>query len=197
MSMLRDLRYVVTEAAHLALDVVEHFTNTWAPLPDSSELRAVVANAHDADLRSELVEREAEEEVAESQAEYMDRVGVTISDEYLPVYEALKAAKRSKSSPAEASAGQRESVGRRSSEPPSPASPQLNLAQWLEPAIQEILACHIPALDVTCEIWCYSGLDEQVSHGPYTDWGEWREHVAALISEHVVVSLSSLWGRPL
>lgn len=173
MSVLRDLRWVATEAAHLALDVVEHVARCYAPLPKSP-----VGNAHNADLRADdLAEREAAEEVSEGSDAEMWRSSLNMFK---------------MSSPAAASAGTAGVCGEAESEPP-PASPQINLTQWLQPAIQEALAEH-EAYDYAGHVECphYRGGSEVCD-----DWMAWREHVSEDIAEHVVVALSAWLGRPL
>ena len=72
-------------------------------------------------------------------------------------------------------------------------SPNVTAAAWITPAVLEVLAEHQPhQFTENGGIWC---LD--LNHRNHTergdwDWQDWHEHVAPLISQHVVESLEAL-----
>lgn len=69
--------------------------------------------------------------------------------------------------------------------------PELPTVEWLTPAVLDILAEH------QCEeslgrIYCFDPLlDDKAAHGPYADMGEWREHVAPIVADHVRTAIAS------
>jgi len=79
--------------------------------------------------------------------------------------------------------------------PPVAAPPAgLTWAQYIEPAICDVLAEHKPyQYNTNGYLWCLSsdGFDNHATRGDW-DWQEWREHVAPLIADRIETATLAL-----
>jgi hypothetical protein len=173
---------------------------------DEPDWRGKVVRFHDRviaevkaeeEARQKLVEREAEEEVAEpsyidSPHDWRHIVGGPpahwkVGDSYCGQCGANITAvdfHACPQSPA-ASAGRGESSSSEVSAGPSPTAPSEGRAwiDWAVPAICDVLASHRPEVDRLGRIVCHSASGGSLAC--FGDWQEWREHVAPLIAERL------------
>ena len=68
-----------------------------------------------------------------------------------------------------------------------------DLATWLEPAVMTILASHMPHSTDWGGFFCEDF--EGFTHGDFGDEQDWREHVAPLITAHIVKAIETDWER--